>query len=188
MSSRRCADPRRAPAVSAVATLAAMLGLGCSVFGPPSTDSDAGVMDAGDDGQEPSLDGGHDAAVPERDAGDVADASHGDGDGDGDDAGLPPEEIPVRPALTSCGFAAPTTVTTVAAAVLDEVSGLAISRRHAGVFWMIEDSGNGASVHAVNTQGALIASYAVPGTVVDYEDIAIGPGPESDTDYLYIAD
>lgn len=56
---------------------------------------------------------------------------------------------------------------------LDEVSGLAASRRHDDVLWLIEDGGNPARLHAIGRRGRKRASFAVAGaTTTDWEDLA----------------
>ena len=70
---------------------------------------------------------------------------------------------------------------------LDEVSGLAQSRTNPDVFWVHNDSGE-PSVYAVSRDGGLLGSYALAGaTVIDWEDLAIGPAPDGRS-YLYLAD
>ena len=55
---------------------------------------------------------------------------------------------------------------------LDEVSGLAASRAHPGVYWAQNDSGGGARLVAMAADGSRVASYAVAGADnVDWEDI-----------------
>lgn len=70
---------------------------------------------------------------------------------------------------------------------LDEVSGLAASRRHEGVLWAINDGGNGALLHAVGTRGQHHATFALAGVAnTDWEDLAAF---EADgRDYLLVAD
>ena len=56
---------------------------------------------------------------------------------------------------------------------LDEVSGLAASRRHDDVLWAINDGGNGAYLHAIGTRGQHPATIAVDGIAnTDWEDLA----------------
>jgi len=56
---------------------------------------------------------------------------------------------------------------------LTEVSGLAASRRHAGVLWAINDGGNGAQLHAIGTRGQHRASLLLDGIAnTDWEDLA----------------
>lgn len=71
---------------------------------------------------------------------------------------------------------------------LDEVSGMAASRRHKGILWVIEDSGNPATVSAVGYDGARRATIRLAGVAnLDWEDLAIGPGPDG-RDSIYVAD
>lgn len=72
---------------------------------------------------------------------------------------------------------------------LREVSGLAVSRRNKDVIWVHNDSGDGPFIYAVNPKGEVLATFSVTAAqAVDWEDTAIGPGPEPNEDYLYIAD
>ena len=72
---------------------------------------------------------------------------------------------------------------------MKEISGLAASRKHEGVLWVHNDSGDDPVVYAINIQGALLGTYQIEGaTHRDWEDIAIGPGPKTGKDYLYIGD
>jgi PKD repeat protein len=70
-----------------------------------------------------------------------------------------------------------------------EASGLVASRRNPGVLWVNNDSGDAARVFAMSTAGTHLGTFNVAGAnAYDWEDIAIGPGPQVDADYLYIAD
>jgi hypothetical protein len=70
-----------------------------------------------------------------------------------------------------------------------EASGLAVSRMHDGVLWVHNDSGDGARVFAIDREGVTLAEIDFPGTLaLDWEDMAIGPGPEPGVDYLYFGD
>jgi len=101
-------------------------------------------------------------------------------------------------AATSCrtdfsrishSFNTSTRVGTVASTSVNEASGLAVSRKNAGVMWVHNDSGDSARVFAMNTAGAHLGIYTLSGaSATDYEDIAIGPGPVAGKDYLYVAD
>lgn len=75
---------------------------------------------------------------------------------------------------------------------LREVSGLAVSRRHPGIIWTHNDSGDGPFVYATDTTGALLAAFEIAGArAVDWEDIALGPCPAGlwvARTCLYIAD
>ncbi len=72
---------------------------------------------------------------------------------------------------------------------ITEASGLAASVRNPGVLWVHNDSGDSARVFALGTDGATRATYTLTGaSAVDWEDMAVGPGPVADTSYLYLAD
>ena len=72
---------------------------------------------------------------------------------------------------------------------LIEISGLASSRRNDGVIWAHNDSGDTARVFALGPRGNHVQTYTLSGAeAIDWEDMAIGPGPDEDVDYLYLAD
>ncbi len=73
--------------------------------------------------------------------------------------------------------------------LLDEISGLAASRKNPGVFWVHNDSGDRAQIYAIDVRGRLLSTFLVTGASArDWEDIAVGPGPQAGESYLYIAD
>ena len=56
---------------------------------------------------------------------------------------------------------------------LDETSGLAASGRFRDTFWLIQDGGNGAQLHAISRRGSRVASLQVDGVHnTDWEDLA----------------
>lgn len=72
---------------------------------------------------------------------------------------------------------------------VNEASGLADSRNMNGYLWTHQDSGYPSELFLVSKDGKNIRKYAVPGTdFLDWEDIASGPGPQKDINYLYIGD
>ena len=80
-------------------------------------------------------------------------------------------------------------VGTVAHSLLNEISGIAASRDNPGVIWAHNDSGGSARLWAMNTFGIHLGTYNLTGaTALDWEDMAIGPGPVPGQDYLYVAD
>jgi hypothetical protein len=73
--------------------------------------------------------------------------------------------------------------------LIREASGIVASRRNAGVLWVHNDSGDGPRLYALDTQGKLLGVCVVTGARArDWEDIAVGPGPEAKRHYLYIGD
>ncbi len=72
---------------------------------------------------------------------------------------------------------------------IDEASGLAASRRHPGVLWTHNDSGDLPRIFALNANGRNLGEVQLAGiSARDWEDIAVGPGPEANVDYVYIGD
>lgn len=72
---------------------------------------------------------------------------------------------------------------------INEASGLAASAKNPGTLWINNDSGDSARVFAVSPAGALQGIYPFEGaSAIDWEDIALGPGPLAKTPYLYAAD
>ncbi len=72
---------------------------------------------------------------------------------------------------------------------LPEVSGLASSASNPGLLWTHNDSGNPAIVYLVDEHLKVRLSCRLKGAKNrDWEDIAVGPGPEEGKSYLYVAD
>ena len=75
---------------------------------------------------------------------------------------------------------------------LDEVSGVVASRAQPGILWVHNDSGDSARIFAVGTDGAMHGEVRVKGArALDWEDIAIGPGPtgsDRTRPWLYVGD
>ena len=85
---------------------------------------------------------------------------------------------------TACpDFSDGSSVGTVGASVLTEVSGLVASRNNPGVLWAHNDAGDAARLYAISTSGALLATCTLSGADAwDYEDLA------TDGTFLYVAD
>lgn len=67
-------------------------------------------------------------------------------------------------------------------------SGLAASRKNPGVLWTHNDY-RPACVYAMTSEGEHLGVYNLAGAKnSNWEDIAIGPGPEPNVDYLYVGD
>jgi hypothetical protein len=72
---------------------------------------------------------------------------------------------------------------------IDESSGIVASRANPGVYWTHNDSGGGPYIYAFDSRGTRLGVWRVTGaTARDWEGIAAGPGPQRDTNYLYIGD
>lgn len=73
---------------------------------------------------------------------------------------------------------------------LEESSGVATSRSHAGIFWSHNDSGSDPALFAIDSTGTVQARVRVEGASNrDWEDIAIGPcEPGSDRSCVFIGE
>lgn len=72
---------------------------------------------------------------------------------------------------------------------INESSGIVASRANPGLYWTHNDSGDGPNIYALDEHGARRGTWRVRGASArDWEDIAAGPGPQSGSSYLYIAD
>jgi hypothetical protein len=72
---------------------------------------------------------------------------------------------------------------------LEEVSGLAASINNPKLLWTQNDSGNGAEVFLVDEKMEIRLTCKLKGVVNrDWEDIAVGPGPEPGKSYVYVAE
>ncbi len=86
-------------------------------------------------------------------------------------------------------FGAPQSQGEITSATLTEVSGLVASRSNAGALWVHNDSGHEPSILLISQSGQLLAIYQLDSAInYDWEDIAIGPGPEPSKSYLYVGD
>jgi hypothetical protein len=75
-------------------------------------------------------------------------------------------------------------------AELVETSGLVASRRHDGVLWAHNDSGNAAILYAIARDGAALARFSLPEHVLatDWEDITLLRGRDARPDRIVLAD
>jgi hypothetical protein len=72
---------------------------------------------------------------------------------------------------------------------LSEISGLASSIRNPGLLWAHNDSGNRAEVYLIDDKCEIKQIVELDGIKNrDWEDIAVGPGPDSTKSYVYIGD
>lgn len=72
---------------------------------------------------------------------------------------------------------------------LKEISGLVCGRKNEDLIYMIEDKGNANEINVFNTAGVLQTKLIIQGVQnIDWEDIAIGPGPVEGESYIYIGD
>ena len=80
-------------------------------------------------------------------------------------------------------------VATIEEGVLSEISGLVVSRKHHGIIYTHNDSGNKPEVYMLDSLGKYLGKIRLMGVYNrDFEDISFGPGPVKDQDYLYVGD
>jgi hypothetical protein len=79
---------------------------------------------------------------------------------------------------------------TITSPAITEASGNVASRTQPGVWWVHNDSGDQATVYAIDEGGELLRTVTLSGaTAQDWEDVAIGPGAApGDPDRLYVGD
>ena len=72
---------------------------------------------------------------------------------------------------------------------LQELSGIAAGRRNPGVLWGHNDSGEAPRIYAINEKAQLLGVCNIRGANNrDWEDIAVGPGPDPNRSCLYLGD
>ena len=70
-----------------------------------------------------------------------------------------------------------------------EISGVAASRINAGILYIHNDSGNPNQIYLTDATGADKGTLTLtPVGNRDWEDIAVGPGPVTGKNYVYVAD
>ena len=72
---------------------------------------------------------------------------------------------------------------------LKEISGIVGGIKNDNMLYMIEDKGNDNEVYVFNQTGQYQTKLVIHGVQnIDWEDIAIGPGPQDGENYIYIGD
>lgn len=72
---------------------------------------------------------------------------------------------------------------------LEEVSGLAASISNPGMLWTLNDSNNPAEVYLIDQETNIRMTCKLEGVENrDWEEIAVGPGPETGKQYVYVGD
>lgn len=91
--------------------------------------------------------------------------------------------------LSYCNlFSKTPTVKTIANQSYGELSGIAASQKSEGIFYMQEDN-NSRNVYLTNKNGDDLGKITLDNAgSSNWEDIAVGPGPEPGKTYVYVAD
>lgn len=86
-------------------------------------------------------------------------------------------------------FAAGVPLSVVQPTDLDEASGLVHARSNTDYVWTHNDSGGEAMLFLLHLNGADFGRYALSGiSNIDWEDLALGAGPDGSINYLYVGD
>ena len=97
--------------------------------------------------------------------------------------------LPVIPAYQDSLFTGPKSMGKIHNKAIDEASGLVFSRMHPGILYTHNDSGGDPIVYMLDTTGRHVGQIKLLGVENrDWEDIAIGPGPEKDRPYIYVGE
>jgi hypothetical protein len=97
------------------------------------------------------------------------------------------EPLEHRTMLAAPEFMNGRVVGAVESSAITAASGITASRHNMDVLWTFNDSGD-SRLFALNSQGEHLGTFHTGVTARDWEEIAVGPGPEPGVDYLYIAD
>lgn len=71
---------------------------------------------------------------------------------------------------------------------LTEISGMAASRINAGYLWVHNDGGNPSEIFLIDDSLRIKLTCKLPVMNRDWEDIAVGPGPDPTKNYIYLGD
>src|SRR3954466_918919 len=71
---------------------------------------------------------------------------------------------------------------------LPEVSGLASSIANPGYMWAVNDSGNSSEVFLIDTTAQVRMTCKLPVDNRDWEEVAVGPGPDPGKTYVYVGE
>ena len=101
--------------------------------------------------------------------------------GNGDDTTQPPDN--------GAPFSSPEVAGLIQTTLIPEASGLVTSGVHTDALWTHNDSGGEPKIYLISTSGESKGSYLLAGAENrDWEDIAMGPGPDPDVNYIYVGE
>ncbi|MGY6545725.1 hypothetical protein [Arthrospiribacter ruber] len=97
--------------------------------------------------------------------------------------------LPLIPMYQDSLFSGPKTVGKLENKAIDEASGLVASQKHPGILYSHNDSGGDPHVFLLDTLGKDRGKIILDGVRNrDWEDIAVGPGPQKDVSYIYVGE
>lgn len=97
--------------------------------------------------------------------------------------------LPLIPQYQDEVFSGPKPMGSLRNKKIDEASGLAFSRIHKGLIYTHNDSGHDPNVYITDTMGKDKGIIQLKGVKNrDWEDIAVGPGPDKKRSYIYVGE
>ena len=112
-----------------------------------------------------------------------------------DNAISEPDEVPFEASYSmnelsvDSGYVGPVALGEIENRQISEASGLAVSRSFKNHLWTHNDSSDHNRIFLIGPDASDAATFRIRNTGNrDWEDMAIGPGPETGINYLYIAD
>ncbi len=86
-------------------------------------------------------------------------------------------------------FASEVDLGNVVSTSLTEISGLISGRTNPDHLWLVDDHTGPNQVYAIDQNGRFVGVVTLSGVQsIDWEDIAVGPGPQANQSYLYVGD
>lgn len=86
-------------------------------------------------------------------------------------------------------FAGPQPMGELNTGLITEASGMVVSSKNDNAIWVHNDSGNAPVLFLIDQKANVLKSFVLEGIENrDWEDIALGPGPEAGKSYLYLGD
>jgi hypothetical protein len=97
--------------------------------------------------------------------------------------------LPLIPDYQDSLFSGPKSMGKLQNKKIDEASGLVFSKNHPDILYTHNDSGGDPVVYIIDTLGKEIGKIKLSGVENrDWEDIAIGPGPDPKRSYIYVGE
>ncbi|SHN22295.1 hypothetical protein SAMN04488057_111128 [Cyclobacterium lianum] len=98
-------------------------------------------------------------------------------------------DMRINPQVEYTIFSGPQKISRIEEDFIDETSGMVVSQKYPGHIFVHNDSDGAAEIYALDTLGNYLGSIRLDGVRNrDWEDLAIGPGPDAGESYLYIGD
>ena len=99
------------------------------------------------------------------------------------------KKLPMIPSYQDSLYTGPKAMGKIHNRAIDEASGLVFSRQHPGILYTHNDSGGEPIIYLLDKIGRHVGEIKLIGVNNrDWEDIAIGPGPDPEKNYIYVGE